>query len=302
LLSSPFVDSISARLEEEFGNFRKTSGNGKWKRGAMTNPNPQFSPDGYHYNQRSPQPNYGPYQQGQQAYAAAQPFSVPRVSEKAQRTTVGSVYLHMTLGVLLTAVVAYLSAGFGWLAYFIIYTGTFGFIALIIAQLALVIILGARVMKMSPTAARVLFYIYAATMGFTLSEVFFVYNLGSVVLAFGITAIFFFCLTMLALTTKINMLKAGPILMVGLIVLIISQVILMFVNVGWMAQLISALGIIIFAGFTMHDAQATRLLMQQNSASDVTLKRISIICALNLYLDFINLFLYLLRIFGSVRN
>jgi FtsH-binding integral membrane protein len=277
----------------------------------MTNSNPQFSPDGYQpSHQGGSQPNYSQYYQpgnpqqplGQTTYtAAAQPIMVSNVSEKARRTTVGSVYLNMALGVLTTAVVAFLAAGFGWLIYFLEAVGQTGFFILLIAQLALVIVLAARVKKMSPTVARVLFYVYAATMGFTLSEVFFVYTNVSIVLAFGITAVFFFVLTMLAMTTKINMLKAGPILMVGLIVLIISQVILAFVGVGWATQLVSALGIIIFAGFTMYDAQSTRVLMQQNSADEVTLKRIAIICALNLYLDFVNMFLYLLRLFGNSR-
>jgi FtsH-binding integral membrane protein len=165
----------------------------------------------------------------------------------------------------------------------------------------LAVVLGARALKMNPATARVLFYVYAATMGFSLSTIFFVFDLGSIGVALGLTAAFFLCLTMIGLTTKVNILKAGPIFMVGLIVLIIAEVVLMFLNVSGMTMIVAGISLILFAGLTMYDAQSTRAMYQQLGTSDVMVKRISILAALNLYLDFINMFMSLLQLFGS-RN
>jgi FtsH-binding integral membrane protein len=184
---------------------------------------------------------------------------------------------------------------------FLASVGQFGWFALLIAQVVLAVVLGARALKMNPATARVLFYVYAATMGFTLSTIFFIYDIGSIGIAFGLTAAFFLCLTMIGLTTKANMLKAGPILMVGLVVLIVSQLVLMLFQVSGATMIVSAISLILFAGLTIYDAQSTRALYQQLGTSDVMVRRISILAALNLYLDFINMFMSLLQLFGS-RN
>lgn len=105
---------------------------------------------------------------------------------------------------------------------------------------------------------------------------------------------------MFGMTTKINMLKAGPILMIGLIVLIISQLVLMFLHVDGMTQIVCALGLILFAGMTIYDAQSTRALLSQYEAQGPEMvKRVSVLCALNLYLDFVNMFLYILQLLGN---
>ena len=99
------------------------------------------------------------------------------------------------------------------------------------------------------------------------------------------------------------MLKAGPVLLAGLIVLIIAEVLLAIFAPGDTAlMLISAIGLVLFAGMTVYDAQATRALFAQYAGEGPDMiKKISILCALNLYLDFVNMFLYILRLFGS-RN
>lgn len=157
-----------------------------------------------------------------------------------------------------------------------------------------------RVTKMKSATARVMFYVYAALMGFTLSSIFMVYDLGSIGVALGVTAAFFFALTMFGMTTKFNMLKAGPILMIGLIVLIISQIVLAFVQVDGMTKIVCAIGLILFAGMTIYDAQSTRALLTEYEAQGPEMvKKISILCALNLYLDFVNMFLYILQLLGN---
>lgn len=247
----------------------------------------------YPYQQASYRqtPSGAPAIDGQAAYSY----------EQARRVSVAKAYGEMTIGLVITAFVAVLTQATGALSAFLSATGMIGWIGLAIVQVVLAISLGARIMKMRTSTARAMFYIYAALMGFTLSSIFMVYDLGSIGLSLGLCVGFFFALTMLALTTKRDMLKAGPILMVALLVLIVGEVILMFVapsNTTIMA--ISAIGLIIFAGLTAYDAQKTRALFAQADGPEM-IRRMSILCALNLYLDFINMFLYLLRLFGS-RN
>ena len=138
-------------------------------------------------------------------------------------------------------------------------------------------------------------------MGFTLSSIFLVYSISDIGVALVLCAAFFFVLTMFSLTTKFDMLKAGPILMVSLVVLIISQIVLMFVPGSTTGmRIICAFGLILFAGMTLYDAQQTRALFSAYEAQGPEMiKKISIICALNLYLDFVNMFLYILQLFGS---
>ena len=220
--------------------------------------------------------------------------------EEARRVSVTKVYGEMTIGILVTAVVAVLGQITGAYYSFLMATGMVGLIGLCVVQIALAVVLGMRVTKMKSATARVMFYVYAALMGFTLSSIFMVYDLGSIGVALGVTAAFFFALTMFGMTTKFNMLKAGPILMIGLIVLLISQIVLAFVQVDGMTKIVCAIGLILFAGMTIYDAQSTRALLTEYEAQGPEMvKKISILCALNLYLDFVNMFLYILQLLGN---
>ncbi|MCI1984212.1 MAG: Bax inhibitor-1/YccA family protein [Bifidobacteriaceae bacterium] len=254
------------------------------------------------FNSNAPRQNaYGAQQPAQSMGNPVLEAQPVRVSETTIRRSVSAAYGEMAIGLVVTAVVAALSASTGAVISFLQTVGQFGWYALLIAQVVLAVVLGARALKMNPATARVLFYVYAATMGFSLSTIFFVFDLGSIGVALGLTAAFFLCLTMIGLTTKVNILKAGPIFMVGLIVLIIAEVVLMFLNVSGMTMIVAGISLILFAGLTMYDAQSTRAMYQQLGTSDVMVKRISILAALNLYLDFINMFMSLLQLFGS-RN
>ncbi len=207
----------------------------------------------------------------------------------------------MTVGLIVTAIVAVLTQMSGLYIALIQATGVFGMLAPAIIEIGLAIYLGARIHQIKPGTARVMFYVYAAIMGFTLSTIFAVYDLGSIGLSLALCAGFFFALTMLGRTTKINMLKAGPILMVGLVVLIVAEVLLMIFAPGQTTlMVVSAIGLVLFAGMTVYDAQATRALMAQYAGQgEDMVKKISIICALNLYLDFVNMFLYILQLLGN---
>ena len=284
--------------------------------GHQPRPNPDYEPQGAGglntgYGQRNQYQQYRyanrtPYEQPRYQYAqpgagAAFDAQVAYSYEEARRVSVTKAYAEMTVGLLVTAAVAVIGQATGAYYAFLMHTGMLGMIGLCVAQIALAVLLGARVMTMRTSTARALFYGYAALMGFTLSSVFMVYSLGSIGVALGITAAFFFVLTMFGMTTKFDMLKAGPILMVGLIVLVVSQLLLAFIpGVSGMTQVMCALGVVLFAGMTIYDAQSTRALFAQYEAQGPeAVKRISILCALNLYLDFVNMFLYILQLLGD---
>ncbi|MBF9314711.1 BAX inhibitor (BI)-1/YccA family protein [Bifidobacteriaceae bacterium NR002] len=223
--------------------------------------------------------------------------------EEAKRVSVGRTYGEMTLGLIVTALVAMMTQTGNLFLQFMLATRGWGWLLLIGAQVIISIFMGTRIMKMSATTARVLFYVYSALTGFTLSTIFMAFSLGSIAIVFALTAGFFLCLTMLALTTKKDLLKAGPILMVALVALVITQVILMFVAPGaGVLRIVAAIGILIFAGLTAYDAQSTRALLDQYANQPEMVKKLSIFCAFQLYLDFINMFIYLLELLGNNRD
>ena len=258
----------------------------------------QQNTDYINYNQQMP-PQYA--YAGQGGAAATVDGQVAYSYEQAERVSVTKAYGEMTIGLVVTALVAVLAQITGAYYYFLAVTGVIGLIGLCVVQVGMAIVLGMRITKMSVGGARAMFYVYAALMGFTLSSIFWVYDLGQIGIALGVTAAFFLALTMFSLTTKFDMLKFGPILMVALVVLIITQLVLAFIpGVSGMTRLVCAIGLVIFAGMTMYDAQSTRALFKAyETQGPEMIKKISILCALNLYLDFVNMFLYVLQLFGN---
>ncbi|MDN6853893.1 MAG: Bax inhibitor-1/YccA family protein [Bifidobacterium crudilactis] len=261
-------------------------------------------PQGYQgqsYQDEANQQQYGQQPFAQQSSIDAQAAYSYDSVQQASRTSITKAYGEMALGLVVTAAVALVTQVTGALQAYMSATGTLGWMILAIVQVGLAISLGARIMKIKPSTARLMFYGYAALMGFTLSSIFWAYDASTIIITLGFCAAFYFALTMFALTTKINMLTAGPILLVGLVVLIISQVVLMFLAPSATTlRVIAGIGVVLFALMTVYDAQRTKALFAQfASQGPEMIKRISILCALNLYLDFVNLFLYLLQLFGS---
>ncbi|MEJ5922336.1 Bax inhibitor-1/YccA family protein [Bifidobacterium thermophilum] len=275
------------------------------------NPSTQYGQTQYNqtqYGQPAAQPQGAYYQYqspagagaGYMAQVSTIPAQVASATERAERTSITRAYAEMTAGLAVTAVVAVLTQMFGLLNSFLTTTGGLGWIGLMLVQIVMAIAIGNRAMNLKAGAARVLFYLYAALMGFTLSSIFMVYDLGSIGTVLALCTGFFFVLTMLSLTMRGNMLKAGPILLAALIALIVGEIIIMLVAPGSTGlMVISAIGVLIFAGLTMYDAQQTRALFAQYAGQPEAIKSLSIVCALNLYLDFVNMFLYLLRLFGG---
>ena len=170
-----------------------------------------------------------------------------------------------------------------------------------LAPLGLVFFLGARLNEMQATTAKTLFWVYAALMGASLSSIFMVYTGGSITRVFFITSAAFGGLSLYGYTTKRDLSAFGAFLVMGLFGLIIAGLVNMFLQSSALAFVMSVAGVLVFAGLTAWDTQQIRDMYWQGDAGDVAAKK-SVMGALMLYMDFVNLFLLLLQFFGVRRD
>jgi FtsH-binding integral membrane protein len=169
---------------------------------------------------------------------------------------------------------------------------------LFLAEIGLVIGLSAAIRKISLSAATLMFVAYAALNGVTFSSLFYVYTMGSLASTFFITAGTFGAMSLVGFFTKADLSSMGKILLMALIGLIIASVVNIFVASSGLEVLMTYLGVLIFVGLTAYDTQKIKqMFLMAPDASEAT-QKYAVLGALTLYLDFINLFLYLLRIFG----
>lgn len=167
---------------------------------------------------------------------------------------------------------------------------------LLIAEFGLVIFLSARIAKMSPTTAKVSFLLYSFVSGLTFSSIFIVYEMSSIIFVFLITGLIFGIFSFLGYTTNIDLTKIRTYLLMGLLAVIICSVINIFIGSSTFNTVLSILTIIIFIGYTAYDVQKVVRLYEDNVLPEDNL---AIYGALELYLDFINLFLSLLDLLGK---
>lgn len=234
------------------------------------------------------------------------------------RAHMNKVYGTMSVGMLITALAAWAISGLAvsdvptayqmgtntYLTDFgaTIYTSGLRWV-IMFAPLAFVFGLSAMINKMSAATAQLVFYAFAATMGLSLSSIFLVYTATSITQVFLITAIAFAGLSLYGYTTKKDLSGMGTFLMMGVIGLIVAMVVNMFLQSSAMQFAISAIGVLIFAGLTAYDTQSikTTYLQMATSGDQEWLGKAAIMGALRLYLDFINMFMFLLQLFGN-RN
>ena len=219
------------------------------------------------------------------------------------RTILRNVYLWMTVGLSLTAVVAWYTSTSEPLLRFM-FTGTIKpFYILLIAEFVLVLYLSRNIMRMSAGAAVGSFLLYSLLNGMTISYIFLAYT-GSVIFqAFAVAGGMFAVMSLWAVTTKRDLSGWGHYLFMGLIGLIITGLVGIFVGGETFNMLYSAAGVVLFTLLTAYDTQRIKAMSDQLSdeVGESDYVRISILGALKLYLDFINMFLFLLRIFGRRR-
>jgi uncharacterized protein len=169
---------------------------------------------------------------------------------------------------------------------------------IMLAPLAAVFFLSFRINKMSLAAATTTFWVYAAILGVSLSSIFLVYTGASITQTFFVTAASFGALSLYGYTTKRDLTAMGSFLFMGLIGLIIASVVNIFLQAGWLQFVISAAGVLIFAGLTAYDTQDIKNMYYEADDSDSMGKK-ALMGALRLYLDFINMFMFLLQFLGN---
>jgi uncharacterized protein len=214
-----------------------------------------------------------------------------------QNSILGQVYAWMTAGLLVTSAVASYAAS-APIVLNLIYGNPFTIWLLFIAQIGLVIGLSAAIDRLAPVSAAVLFIAYAALNGLTLSALFLVYTYTSIAQAFLATAATFLVMSLYGSTTKRDLSTVGNLLVMALIGFFIGSIINLFWANSALYWVLTYLGIAIFIGLTAWDTQQIKQIIQQ-AQDDTSARRLAIIGALKLYLDFINLFVLLLRVFGS---
>lgn len=212
------------------------------------------------------------------------------------------VYMWMTVGLLVTAFVAMIVSGNAAMQTLV--QNPVVLFGSIIGQLVLVVALNAGINRMSANTAGILFFVYAALNGFVFSIIFLAYPIGSIGLAFLTTAGLFGAMTVVGFTTKTDLTRYSSYFMMGLIGLVIAMVVNMFLGSGPLDFIISIAGVLLFTALTAYDTQRIAAM-----AADPTIQadgslapKLAIIGALKLYLDFLNLFLFLLRLFGGGRD
>ncbi|WP_373499469.1 Bax inhibitor-1/YccA family protein [Desulfococcus sp.] len=214
-----------------------------------------------------------------------------------------SVYNWMAVGLGLTGFTAFFVAGSPAMMQ-LIFGNRLLFFGLIIAELVLVFTLSARVGKMQASTATGIFVLYAVLNGLTLSVIFLAYTASSIASTFFICAGTFLACSIYGMMTKRDLTSMGGFLMMGLIGIIIASVVNMFMQSSGMAMIISYIGVLVFVGLTAYDTQKLKqmAMTQPDGLDAAVVRKGAIIGALSLYLDFINLFLMLLRIFGGSRD
>lgn len=234
----------------------------------------------------------------------------PRISsigtidiQEGLRLAMRRVYLWMTLGLLTTAGVAFFVAASSPLLR-LVATNPFIFYGAVIGEFVLVLVLSAGINRMSPVIAALTFFAYAALNGVTLSLIFLIYTGTGIAFSFFATASMFGAMTIVGYTTQTDLSKFGSLLMMGLIGLIVASIINLFVASSVLYWIISFVGVLLFVGLTAYDTQWIKnATTQAVTAGDTQLEgRIGVMGALRLYLDFINMFLMILRIAGGRKR
>lgn len=212
-----------------------------------------------------------------------------------------SVYMQMAAALTVTGLTAYAVANSPQLLY-ALFSNSASIWILLIAQFGLVIWLSSRVMRMSLTSATLLFILYSVLTGLTFSSIFFVYTYESIASTFFVTAGTFFAMSLVGYTTRMDLSKIGNILYMLLIGLLIATVVNIFVASSGLYWVITYAGVIIFTGLIAWDTQKLKTIFLEYGSADDSGHKLALLGALTLYLDFINLFLFLLRILGGNRE
>jgi uncharacterized protein len=229
--------------------------------------------------------------------AAGQVAAVERVDE-GLRTYMLSVYNYMGLGLAITGAVAYFMAASGL---YLSLAQTPLVYVVMLAPIGFVFFLGAKIRTLSVGAAQMTFWVFAAVMGLSMASIFLVFTGASIARVFFITAAMFGAMSLYGYTTKRDLAAWGSFLFMGLIGIIVASLVNLFIASSALHFAISVIGVLVFTGLTAYDTQRIKEMYYEVDASDVVARK-AIMGALSLYLDFINMFVMLLHLFGTSRD
>ncbi len=226
-------------------------------------------------------------------------------SVSVSSTFMSGVFTWMTLALSVTALVSWMFASNASLMGLLVNPETGGMSMLgwivMLAPLGLVLLMGMGFQRLSASSMIIVFMVYSILMGMSLSFIFMLYTLPSIAKTFVITAGMFGAMAVLGYTTKTDLTKFGRIMYMGLIGIIIASIVNFFTKSAAMDYVISFIGVIVFTGLTAYDVQKLKRIGAGVETDSEMGRKVTIFGALTLYLDFINLFLFLLRFFGNRR-
>ncbi len=211
------------------------------------------------------------------------------------------VYTWMAMALVITGITAY-GVAISPNLINLIFSSRIVFFGLIIAELAMVMLLTARLHKLSLTTATLMFVGYSVLNGVTLSCIFLVYTMSSIASTFFICAATFGVMSAYGAMTKTDLSSMGKLLLMAFIGLLIATVVNAFIGNSLLDLILSYVGVLIFVGLTAWDTQKIKMMLANADYMDESAQKQALVGALSLYLDFVNLFLYLLRIFGGRRE
>ncbi|MGM3161053.1 Bax inhibitor-1 family protein [Dickeya undicola] len=227
--------------------------------------------------------------------------SIVQQASTGLQAYMAQVYGWMTCGLLLTAFVAWYAANTPAVLQ-MVFSSKITFFGLVIAQLGLVFVLSGMVHRLSGGVATTLFMLYSALTGLTLSSIFIVYSGESIASTFVITAGMFGAMSLYGYVTKRDLTGMGSMLFMALIGILLATLVNFWLKSEGLQLAITYIGVLVFVGLTAYDTQKLKNIGEELSVDDRdSFRKYSIMGALTLYLDFINLFLMLLRLFGSRR-
>ncbi|UER67701.1 Bax inhibitor-1/YccA family protein [Borrelia sp. BU AG58] len=207
----------------------------------------------------------------------------------------------MAVGLLISAVFAYTTSE-NVVMRAIVFSNPMSFMAIVLVQFGLVYAISGAIEKISSSTATALFLGYSALTGVTLSSVFLIYTQGSIFYTFGITSLTFLAMSFYGYTTSTDLTKMGSYFVMGLWGVVIASIFNIFFRSSGLNFLISIVGVVLFTGLTAYDVQNISRMNRRLEDGTELKNRMVVVASLKLYLDFINLFLYLLRFLGQRRD
>lgn len=222
---------------------------------------------------------------------------VSHLIDEGLRAYMLQVFSYMAGGLAMTALVAlFASTSAGFMQF--LFSSPLCYYGVVFAPIIVAVCLMARISKITPDTARMLFFTYAALVGLSLSSIFLIYSPKSIATTFFVTSSMFLSMVVYGYSTNKDLSSWGSFLFMGVVGLFIAGIVNLFLHSSTASFVISGIGVVVFTGLTAYDSQVIKSYYMESDENEISEKK-AIFGALNLYLDFINLFLYLLRFLGS---